>query len=784
MDSLECFRFYQKVKQISLMVLLSAFLFCSISCSSDGSGGDTSDGNAPIPGDSGIIKVSNVTHKCMTFHITEATDAVTTQSLLTYQVEIDDIDSLVGVTINDEPAENFSSNNDTFEVCGLTPDTTYSLDILVRNDAGNRSSYVTFSEKTHPLGVFLLSDINKEENAEYHADTLYIAEINNTVYFNATNGARHGEELWKYDGTNSPEMVADLNMGSGSSYPSYFFTANDKLYFKANDGTGDGLWVYDGVNSPKMISSVTTVYILDGVENPYFTKVNDTVFFHGHDEMLAHELFSFMPAEVINNENPKTITAIDNPDFNPNQIVKIGDFIYFQGNKTSPEIENIGVELFSYNTTMDMLNNIDILPGDESSNPNYLTVVDGKLYFKAQTDTDGSTDLWQYDPTNGTRVIRNDQLPANFGKYLSQLFELNDKLYFVASEHSSENHEELWYFDPAEPTSDINPKKIELPTGEYASPENLAVVDDFIYFSGRDSTGQIELWRYDSSADTIPDLVANLNGSYNSRPSAIKSLNSILYFSAEDYNYGRELWRYNPAEPTSDTNPQMIEIFDGSRGSSPSNLVVQSGKLYFWADDDSHGVELWVTDGEDPNMIGDINQTPYTNGSVYKPETVVLNDTLYFGQESNIEELWRYNYPAINAAPEMMGEIISNERVTSLSNLTIQNDTLFFSGTFADEDEGEIGLWHLLESGEPESVWDYNAYESSDFDSSSLFSFEDNLYIRIKLEDTSELWHYNTTDPTTEPQMVNVFVTAGLTDFYGFTVFNNEIYFGGTDSLR
>ncbi len=791
---LNCSRFYRNIRQIGLIVLLPTIIICSISCSSDSGSSDTSpDGTAPIVGNSGIIKVSNVTHNCMTFHITEATDAVTKQNLLTYQVEINGVDSLAGITVNDESIDNFSLNTDTFKVCGLKPDTAYSLDVYVKDAAGNTSSYITFSQKTHPLGVFLLSDINKEENIYYHADTLYTAEINGTVYFNATDGVAHGEELWKYDGTNSPEMVADLNAGPESSFPSYFFTADNKLYFKANDGTGDGLWVYDGNNPPEMVVSQ---YILEEVKNPYFTEVNDIIYFHGFDSLLGHELFSFDPAAPIDNDNPDVLTNIGNTDFNPNQIVNIENVLYFQGNRTSGD--NIGIELFKFDTSTDSLaplTGIDVLPGTEDSSPNYLTVVDGKLYFKAWSGINLRTDLWQYDPLSENLVsildnyIDGSDSDSN-GNGLNQLISLNNKLYFAGNEVEN-NHihdNELWCYNPGEATSDTNPRKIELPPGDplidHARPQNLTIVGNFIYFSGRDGTGNYELWRYDSATDATPDLVADLNGNSSSYPSAVKNLNGILYFYAEDYNQGRELWRYDPTEPTSDSNPLMIEIVDGSDGSNPSNLVVQSGKLYFWANDGSHGKELWVTDGEeDPRMLADINDNPVTLGSVpSEVQAAVLNGALYFLANDGINnpEMWRYNFPAITSNPAMMGDLLSDEIVWDLYDPIVLNNTIFFRGEYMDGDEEAEGLWQLSETVELDLVWDYGGPDSGLGEFGFLFSFKDNLYIKM---DTPELRVYDTKTPSIAPQVIEVLETAGLTDYYGFIDFNNEIYFGGTDTI-
>ena len=82
----------------------------------------------------------------------------------------------------------------------------------------------------------------------------YLTVFNNELYFIANDGT-NGDELWKYDGTNAPSMVADI-IGS-SSYPGYLTVFNNELYFKANDGTnGIELWKYDGVNAPSMVADI------------------------------------------------------------------------------------------------------------------------------------------------------------------------------------------------------------------------------------------------------------------------------------------------------------------------------------------------------------------------------------------------------------------------------------------------------------------------------------------------------------------------------------------------
>ena len=82
--------------------------------------------------------------------------------------------------------------------------------------------------------------------------------FNNELYFSANDGT-NGYELWKYDGTNAPSMVADINSGSGNSDPGYLTVFNNELYFSAYDiSNGYELWKYDGTNAPSIIADINS----------------------------------------------------------------------------------------------------------------------------------------------------------------------------------------------------------------------------------------------------------------------------------------------------------------------------------------------------------------------------------------------------------------------------------------------------------------------------------------------------------------------------------------------
>ncbi len=106
-----------------------------------------------------------------------------------------------------------------------------------------------------------------------------------------------------------------------------------------------------------------------------------------------------------------------------------------------------------------------------------------------------------------------------------------------------------------------------------------------------DNTG-FELWKSDgTAAGTV--LAADINpGPDGSSISEIVAVNTTLFFNADNEIGGRELWK---AGATS--SPEMVKnIFPGQKHSTPTHLTNVSGTLFFSADDGANGRELWKSD--------------------------------------------------------------------------------------------------------------------------------------------------------------------------------------------
>ncbi len=321
----------------------------------------------------------------------------------------------------------------------------------------------------------------------------------------------------------------------------------------------------------------------------------------------------------------------------------------------------------------------DINPGVTSSDPAFLAVFNGQLFFRATGNDNAGAELWKFDPTTKTPSRAADVMPGTGSGSPSYLATYKGELYFRANGNDGAGTE-LWRFNGSNPgrMPDINNGPGD------SNPAYLTVFNDRLYFSakGGDSTG-VELWRTDGVA---VELVADiLTGSGDSNPSYLTVFNNALYFSAVSTDgKGVELWKYdgtNAPTRVSDLNPDL-------GNSNPSYLAVFNSALYFAANaNDGKGIELWKYDGTNtPTRVTDINPEA---GDAAPAFLTVFNNALYFSAISNDGkgiELWKYD----GSNAKLVGDLntVGN---SSPSYLVVFNNELFFQAN--GNDNAGTELW-------------------------------------------------------------------------------------------
>jgi ELWxxDGT repeat protein len=573
------------------------------------------------------------------------------------------------------------------------------------NDNGTHGNELWESNGT-AAGTFMVADINPGPRS---SGPKYLTNVNGTLFFNANDGT-HGAELWESNGTAGTSLVADINAGSSGSYPYRLTNVNGTLFFDAKDGIHGGeLWESNGTAAGTSLVADIDHGVFRGAYVNYLTNVNGTVFFsalkisslpnEGTDQLWETNgtaAGTFIVADINpgpGNPNPgglanvngtlffsandgahgaelwesngsaagtslvKQINLVDGVGSSPTDFVDDGGTIFFAANDGAH-----GVELWRSNgSAAGTVLVADMNPGLFGSYPKYLTDVSGTLFFSANDGTHGAQ-LWQSNGTAAGTAVVTDIMRGNYGLYPTSLTNVNGTLFFRADDGTHGG--ELWESNGSAAgtfmVADINPG----PNGSY--PQDLTNVNGTVFFTASDGTHGLGLWE---SNGTGAALVADINPGSGSYPSSLTNMNGTLFFSAFD-GTGYGLWESDGSA----TGTVLLADIDTGRFYSnpkygPKYLVNVNGTLFFQAYDDTHGKELWESNGTaaGTSLVDDIFPGPTSSSLKYLTN---VNGTLFF---SDFGHLWKSNGTA--AGTVSLGPFFA-ENAKYLTNV---NGTLFFS---------------------------------------------------------------------------------------------------------
>ena len=409
----------------------------------------------------------------------------------------------------------------------------------------------------------LLQDINAGSGGS-RPEPLTI--FDNKLIFKAYTPAT-GNELFSFDGSNI--TVLEVNPGSGSGFCCNTPTElNGKLYFMGETAaTGQELFVYDGTS----VSLVADINPGSGHSSPQeFTVLSNKLYFRAFNPATGTELYSYDGVSVSLVEDLRLGSASSSPE----NLTTLGDKLFFKGYSNSN-----GYELFSFDGTSMTL--IDINPGSGHSSPNKLTAFNNKLYFTAYQPAT-NTELFMYDGSSVSLVA--DINPGSVSSSVMLLTEVNGKLYFRG--YNPATGDELYVHDGTiTSVVDINPGSSS------SSPNNLTAFNNKLYFTANDGTNGAELYVYDGtgSAALVQDIRTGSSGIYSTQ---FVVFEDRLYFDADDGSNGSQLWIYDGISATRfDINPTG-DAWDMMMMASP-NFKSTSLGLFFSADDGTTGAELW-----------------------------------------------------------------------------------------------------------------------------------------------------------------------------------------------
>ncbi len=538
----------------------------------------------------------------------------------------------------------------------------------------------------------------------------------------------------------NPYLVKDINThtSDGSRIFSWM-EAGPVSYFFAEGGSGTpGLWKTDGTPggtafvkavAPCLFESGNPPSISGMLDGLLFFCAGDPKYWVNGDMQHGAELW-----RTDGTADGTQLVADLTPGMDgssPHHFTLLGEKLYFVA----------GVALWRLDTA-------DTPPvhvwGDTSmSGTSYqytvkspLLALGDRLYFSAM-DPEHGTELWVSDGTPAGTTYLIDLNPGPESSYALPLLANNGRLYFRATDGASGTG--LWVFDPALSTThqitDIAPRPND------SSPGSLQAMGNSIFFQACASTNDCELYRTEGDgAVRLTNLVPGSNDSDAAPIGAIGSgigarmlffaradsqasgwfwnlyetdgtpggetllrervtkegafFQGLFTFAADDLSHGVELWQ---TDGTLAGTRLFGDIWPDEWGSSPEGFTRCASRLCFSAEDGDHGVELWCTDGSPENtaLAADLNtDVPGSDPGGFTG----VGDAVYFvasmGSQQN--SLWRSD-----GTPEGTNMLLagSDPHYSTATDLTAVGDSLYFVSY--DPVHGEE-LWYS--DGTPEST--------------------------------------------------------------------------------
>lgn len=468
-------------------------------------------------------------------------------------------------------------------------------------------------------------------------------------------------------------------MGGGLTFGSYA-VEGDNLFFQ--EGTGRVNKSTAGAAAVELYTTGTTAFAVDvafsvGSTNTYiFTEAGSTVYYIANATATASAVAG-------------TPFIGGTGNLAASKTLMVGDTFFFTGTTTPANGLLASVSGAQAIAVGDFTGNFD--DNDQCTSVGVSTVAYGtRIFFNANDGTNGC-ELWTSDGTTAGTTMVSDVYSGYRHAQPGNMTMVGSRIYFTAIDGSNGTDRFLYASDSPYTSA----TKITL-TGGHTTPDvaNMTAVGGVLYFSVDNNVNRV-LYAHKASSTLATAAAALTDGTDmyvidNSVDPSIVALGTTAIIRGADLGTAATNFEIHKSDSTATSLSvaAITEIATGNTSAAPVlSEQIYNGTLFFVANDQAAGAELWKTDGSASGtvMVQNIYEASGSVASSSPTNLTLVGSNLFFtaidgGSATNDKELWVSPSPFTTAQ-----KLTAYATDSSISSLVAFGSNLAF---YASEDGG------------------------------------------------------------------------------------------------